>query len=561
MRSKKVDAKCLFITTSPRSPLKMIPEISLLDENLHGQIWNKDTQTHFYNLLRDNEFFEGSVSSDPAFSARDRINRAPKILGFVSLPRIGLTQAGKDFVEMNDKSEVLLRQLLKFQIPSPYHPLGDNAAKFWVKPYLEILRLIYTLGELTFDELQIFGLKLVDYRQFNSIVEKIKAFRIEKNKHKGRYKEFKERTLLSEVKETYRDELSEGKTKTRESADDSKKKFLTTKIGNLRDYSDAAVRYLRATGLINVTAIGRTLSIVVERKKDVEFILKNVNRNPCFVNDIEKYEDYLWNSSVPQLLTDNKNDILNKLKTDFKIIESESKSINSLKNILNKKIEERKEEKLKEQIYDLKKYQMYEDIEDQFDKMKSLYDPSLFFEWNTWRAMTMLDGGTIKPNLLFDDAGNPMCTAAGKMADIECEYEDFDLNVEVSLSSGALQFKMEGEPIPRHIGLKKEKTHKETFGFFIAPTINEATVAHFYSLYSSNIQMYGGKCCIIPMTLSVFRGMLKKAYNSKTKPCSEDIKILFEKSKKYVKECVVNDLTEKDWYLKITEDLDNWLST
>lgn len=164
MRSKSIDSKCLFITTSPRSPLKMIPEIMLLDEHLHGEDWNSKTQAKFYKLLQMNEFFEGGASKDPALSARDRINRAPKVLGFVSLPQIGLTPAGKDFVNLKDKSEVLLRQLLKFQIPSPYHPLSENAAEFWVKPYLEFLRLITKLGELTFDELQIFGMQLIDIR-------------------------------------------------------------------------------------------------------------------------------------------------------------------------------------------------------------------------------------------------------------------------------------------------------------------------------------------------------------------------------------------------------------
>ena len=34
-------------------------------------------------------------------------------------------------------------------------------------------------------------------------------------------------------------------------------------------------------------------------------------------------------------------------------------------------------------------------------------------EYNTWRAMTMLNGGNIKGNFNFDDAGQPLSTAAG----------------------------------------------------------------------------------------------------------------------------------------------------
>ena len=538
----------------------MIPEISLLDEHLHGERWNKETQTQFYNLLRENDFFEGKSSSMPDFSARDRINRSPKILGFVSLPIIGLTPAGKDFVNKKDKGEVLLRQLLKFQLPSPYHPLSEDSAKFCVKPYLEFLRLIYTLGELKFDELQIFGMKIVDYHNFDSIVEKIKKFRREKEKYKGKYKKFKDRIFTAEVRDSYKSLLSKGKVKTRESDDKSVQNFIKTKMNNLRDYSDAAVRYLRATGLINVTAVGKTLSIVDERKKDVEYILKTVEREPCFVDDVKKFEDYLWSNSLPKLLTDDKAKILDKLNKEFNIVEKANKPLDKLKEILNKEIDGRRNKKIKEQISELKSYALYNDIETKFNEMRNTYDPPLYFEWNTWRAMAMLDDGVIKGNFKPDDSGAPMSTAPGKEPDIECEYKDFDLIVEVSLSTGALQFKMEGEPVPRHIGAKKDKSNKETFCFFIAPVINDATVAHFYTLYFTNVKHYGGRCCIIPMTLTVFRKMLKNAYEAKRKPCSQDIKKIFEKSKKYAKECMVKDLTETDWYSKVSNDLNNWLS-
>ena len=60
-----------------------------------------------------------------------------------------------------------------------------------------------------------------------------------------------------------------------------------------------------------------------------------------------------------------------------------------------------------------------------------IYDAPLMLEYNTWRAMTMLDGGTIKPNLKFDDIGKPLSTAVGNKADIECYYDNFVVSVEV----------------------------------------------------------------------------------------------------------------------------------
>ena len=88
-----INSKVIFVTTSPRTPSKMIPEIELLNTHFAGQKWNKTTQVAFMELLKEENFFNGEGAKDPSFSARDRINRAPKALGFVILsPTIQLTQ-------------------------------------------------------------------------------------------------------------------------------------------------------------------------------------------------------------------------------------------------------------------------------------------------------------------------------------------------------------------------------------------------------------------------------------------------------------------------------------
>ena len=108
--------RMLFFTTSPRTPFKMIPEIELLDTNFSGQKWNKVSQIEFMNLLSKEGFFNGNGSKNNLdLSARDRINRAPKSLGFVRLnPSIKLTEVGNLFITSKRKEEILLRQLLNF---------------------------------------------------------------------------------------------------------------------------------------------------------------------------------------------------------------------------------------------------------------------------------------------------------------------------------------------------------------------------------------------------------------------------------------------------------------
>lgn len=557
--AKSIDSKVLFITTSPRTPEKMIPEIDLLSKNFEGKKWNTETQIAFMELLRNENFFNGSGNNDPAFSARDRINRAPKALGFILLePTIKLTESGKTLISAKRKEEVFLRQLLKFQIPSPYHTPSEKAADFYVKPYLEILRLIYTLGTLKFDELMIFGLQLTDYREFDNIVKKIEKFRIDREKTSKKYREFKYYAQMNELQEIYSSELAKGETSTRESNIATAKKFLQTKASNMHDYADACIRYLRATGLVSISHIGRSLSILTEKKKDVEFILNNISREPVFIDDKAKYLDYLGNFELPKLLTDNKDSLLQKIKEENPTEQiQESVTIHELKEKLDDLIITKREKLIQSQIAEIKDYKKYDDIQTTFTQIEEndIYDPSLILEWNVWRGMTMLDGGNIKANLKFDDFGNPMSTAQGNMADIVCDYETFGLTVEVTMASGQKQYEMEGEPVSRHLAKFKKETGKEAYCLFVAPTINEACIAHFYGLHNLNISYYGGKSVIVPLPLNVFKKMLEDSFKASYIPNPEQVKSFFE----YSRTVASISHSEQEWYNKVVEKALNWL--
>ncbi|UKI56458.1 MAG: AlwI family type II restriction endonuclease [Treponema succinifaciens] len=86
-------------------------------------------------------------------------------------------------------------------------------------------------------------------------------------------------------------------------------------MSNMRDYADACVRYLRATGLVSISQLGKSLSIMPEKKADVEFILKTVKKEPVFIDNEQKYIEYLGNPEFPKLLTDDKNSLIEKLET------------------------------------------------------------------------------------------------------------------------------------------------------------------------------------------------------------------------------------------------------
>lgn len=556
----RIDSKVIFVTTSPRTPAKMIPEIGLLNTHFAGQEWNTETQRAFMELLREENFFNGKGANDPAFSARDRINRAPKALGFVILsPTIQLTPAGEELVNSRRKDEIFLRQLLKFQVPSPFHKPTENSAEFWVKPYLELFRLVRHFGSLKFDELKMFGLQLVDYREFNAIVEKINQFKIAKAQNEGNYKRFRAEYFDRELREIYSTDITSGNTRTRETNDASIAKFLSTKASNMRDYADACVRYLRATGLVNISHLGKSISIAPEKIQEVDYFLQHTDREPCFIDNEGQYVAYLGNPLIPTLLTDNRELLEQKISAEFPQLEiSETATLQDLKDILADELENRKEQILTEQVAAIKDYRLFEDISSTFDQIldNSLYDTPLMLEWNTWRAMTMLNGGRIKANLKFDDFGNPMSTAQGNMADIVCDYGDFGLTVEVTMQGGQRQYETEGEPVTRHLAKYKRETEKPAYCLFIAPNINDACKAHFYALHKMNIQYYGGTSTIVPLPLSVFIKMVQDSHNANYVPEPRHVQRFFERSN----ELANSTDNEVDWYNRITQEALNWLS-
>jgi len=554
-------SKTLFFTTSPRTPLKMIPEIEVLEKYFGGKVWNSDTQVEFIKKLAEGRDFQGEGSAkEMAFSARDRINRAPKALGFVNLkPTISLTEPGKQFISGKRTEEILLRQLLKFQLPSPYHKEPEQfEGIFAVKPYLEIFRLIYELGTVSFDEVMIFGMQMTHYLKFEEIVAGIKQFRRMKAYAKVSYKIFRGEYLHKEVEKIYRDDIDGGKTKTRESKDRSADKFVRTKTSNLRDYADACFRYLRATGLVEISQRGHSLSIMPEKKKEVEFFLKKVDRKPIFVDNEEKYKEYLFDMSLPVLYSDDKERVLEQVSEITGTPEGlADKTIEQLKDELDEAIQYKKTAILEQQVKELKEYKTYNDVMAIFNdiKLNLLYDVPLMLEWNVWRAMAMLDGGDIKANLKLDDKGQPMSTAQGNMADIICNYGNFVLTVEVTMQSGHKQYEMEGESVSRHLAKLKKETGKEAYCLFIAPKINESCIAYFYALHTMNIAFYGGKSVIVPLELDVFINMLEQSYGAAYVPNPEQVRGIFEYSLEQAK--TAQD--EREWYVKVKEKALNWL--
>lgn len=554
----------LFFITSPRSPYKMKDEIALLVEKFSGQKWvaNRRVQEDFYRELTESDFFDGVFEGDITFKARDRITRGPKALGLISLePTVSLTDAGREYIYGRRPHEAFTRQLLKFQFPSSFHI--DSQGEFFVRPYLELFRLIYELGDLSKDEIAAFVIQLIHLDRYELVKQKIIRFRADLariDRSKINYKRFFDEVLTQEIEATYARQLAAGDILTRESSDNSRVKFVKTKKANHRDYADAATRYLHETRLVSFrSSRSNKLYIPDDKRAEVAWLLAETPRHPVFVDDPQAYQAYLFTADSPQLFADNREKLLAAIQEADSTLSLDvllPLSLEELKDIKERLLQEKVDREIAAQVNQLQLYKEYADIVGLYDdiRAKNVVDAPLFMEWNTWRAFVMLDDGDIVGNFKFDDTGMPLSTAPGNQADIVCVYENFDVLVEVTLSSGATQHKMEGEPVPRHLGNHKTSTGRDSYCIFIANSIHEATIAYFYSLHKIPIAYYGGVSKIIPLTLADFKQMLAAAYQQTAKPTASEIYTFVQTASALA----LTTTDERNWYEAITQLVKNW---
>lgn len=549
--------RTVFAFTSPRTIEKIIPEIKILIDSFSGQEWNTETQIKFFDKLFHSEFYEGSIKPENIpLAARDRITRAPKALGFVDLkPRISITEVGKKLLSNKRTNEIIARQLFKFQLPSPYHKIPFER-KFNVRPYLELLRLVKEIGNISKMEIAIFFVQMTNYNKFDSVVVAIKKFRNDIIRYSGNRKTFIDATFTKEILKIYTQDIEENNLKTRESREITLSKFIKTKKSNHIDYADAFIRYLRATQYVSFDKKTFRMIIAPSRVAEVDFVLKNIDRDAKIFKNEGDYKDYLFNTNELLLLTDNRKyleDQLFRLNLDF----DKKDTIENLKDLLEVTEKRTILESIKETQAALKNYKEFDDIIDVFQKIqrKEVPDPPLYLEWNIWRAVIMINyAKQVRGNFRFDLDGMPLNTALGNLPDIEVEYDGFKMIVEVTMSSGNKQYEMEGEPVARHFGNIQRNSTEPVYCLFIAPKISEGALAHFFNLNRMNTKSYGGKTRIVPMNISQFISFITIAKNRGF----NDAKIL----KHYLDKIIQDNLSIEDemqWYAQIHNSISIWV--
>lgn len=132
-----------------------------------------------------------------------------------------------------------------------------------------------------------------------------------------------------------------------------------------------------------------------------------------------------------------------------------------------------------------------------------------YLEWILWRAELAIDHMITEPNEVrgfkIDSDFLPVCTAGGGRGDLYCEYQDYMLVTEVSMSTSSRQEAMEGEPVRRHVSDAIDRVSCPVFGLFVAVKIDTNTAETFrhgvwYDRWDNKRRLD-----IVPLTLSQFR--------------------------------------------------------
>ena len=98
-----------------------------------------------------------------------------------------------------------------------------------------------------------------------------------------------------------------------------------------------------------------------------------------------------------------------------------------------------------------------------------------YLEWTLWRAALAIDHMVNKPyevrGFKLDSDFMPVSAAGGGKGDLYCEFNDFTILTEVTMSTSSRQEAMEGEPVRRHVSDAVLKYAKPVYGMFIAVRI------------------------------------------------------------------------------------------
>lgn len=302
-------------------------------------------------------------------------------------------------------------------------------------------------------------------------------------------------------------------------------KYYDKKSDNFLDYSDMNMRYLRISGMFQRK--GRGIMIVPAKHLLAEKLAKSTATSESLM---EAYKKLCSGAPLP---TDNL-DIAKILLEDLKKQMKERHIVYDISdipldtpaeiNIARQRLEDTLA-KTDEIQYANDQCNQWQEIADYMSLLikgggKLVYDEDnaieipkdetpAYFEWTLWRAALAIDHMVNKPyevrGFRLDSDFLPVTAAGGGKGDLYCEFEDFTILTEVTMSTSSRQEAMEGEPVRRHVSDAVLKYDKPVYGLFLAIRIDTNTAETFrHGIWYAKGDVKQ-RLDIVPLSLEQFR--------------------------------------------------------
>ena len=387
-------------------------------------------------VMRDNPQKHKEAGFSSGWPSRfDTLFKITKILGFVfykpsekiKFSKIGLKLADNHAYEI--EQQAFVNAFVKYQRNNPFLKVKNENI-----PLILLLKVIK---------------KLNSDKDFNKTgISKLELPLIIYWKDQDSHKLYKR---LKELRKSYRfapssevimgicrDEIMEG--------NDIQRKDKSIMV----DYVDEFIRKMRLTGLISLRGGGRFIDINKKEQTKVNYIIKTYSKYKKY-NTEKSYFNYI--SSV-----DNK----------FFSISPKSTPIQEREKSLEKWLKVYPWEKIKIEMLNLAKK-----IPSSDGIFKYIYEPIRLEFLTALAVKSQIPDARVIPNYPIDDEGLPTSTASGtgNKGDIECFEGLNGILVEVTMSGGPTQTRVEVWPISRHLEEFEKKVDNDAMCYFIAPSI------------------------------------------------------------------------------------------
>jgi hypothetical protein len=302
-------------------------------------------------------------------------------------------------------------------------------------------------------------------------------------------------------------------------------KHYDKKSSNFLDYSDMNMRYLRITGLLQRK--GRGLIIVPVKHILAEQLAEyNASEQP--------YKDAMIMLCKGAPLPTDDMEIAISILHDLKKQMQERHIVFDISdlpltnpteiNIARQRLEDTLA-KTDELNYAAEQHEKWKEISDymtllikgggriEYDDDNVIEVPKdetpAYLEWTLWRAALAIDHMVNKPyevrGFRLDSDFMPVSAAGGGKGDLYCEYDNYTILTEVTMSSSSRQEAMEGEPVRRHVSDAVLHYSKPVYGMFIAVKIDTNTAETFRHgvWYAKDDEQQ--RLNIVPFTLAQFQ--------------------------------------------------------